>query len=619
MALEIPRDESPIMANHYVYSPLPDDQPSIRLISLHPSRHTEDPIRCDILQASISSNPSYEALSYTWDPDRPLSALEPKSYTITLANHAFTITPNLYFALRQIRDREQPRTLWIDAMCINQCDNAEKCQQVRIMSAIYSLAKRVLVWLGEEESDDASAFALIERFQLAFPVQEACNMETIFDFKVRSIQSDNLSWKALGALLRRRWFSRVWVVQEVVMAREALMICGSRTLPWMMLEETVSTILRLGMSNEFVDISPGGRGSVMGMFILKVQRLKVLLASGVKLGLFDAIGMMRTLDATDPRDKIFSVLAFVRDADLIMPDYSISIDELLRKVNVASMAPSADFRILSFFDAQSVEHPCKLTPWGPNLLDIELDREAFLTWGSRIEGSVAGSCPPHVTVSEDGALLTLRAIFFDKVDRRSCKFHRFPSSAPLDIWESTKAKLDHFGRYLASCQKVAAGARSSTHPGHDSAEAFWRTLICNLDMECRKATASIRNAYLAFVQFLFLMDSFHRTSNSPNVLHLDIVSKKGREGSPFERLFTRAAAGRVFCNTRNGYMGMVPAKAKKGDVVCAFLGAHTMFVIRPKPDGIYQLIGESYIHGTTNEEILEWPDFEDRLADITLG
>ena len=91
-------------------------------------------------------------------------------------------------------------------------------------------------------------------------------------------------------------------------------------------------------------------------------------------------------------------------------------------------------------------------------------------------------------------------------------------------------------------------------------------------------------------------------------------------GAFFEAMsLGRCAAGRRFCSTKNGYLGMIPVMARKGDLVCLFIGALTPFVIRPKTDGIYQLIGECYIHSMMNGEILELPNFDERLEDIILG
>ena len=61
---------------------------------------------------------------------------------------------------------------------------------------------------------------------------------------------------------------------------------------------------------------------------------------------------------------------------------------------------------------------------------------------------------------------------------------------------------------------------------------------------------------------------------------------------------------RVFCRIKNGCIGMVPETSVPGDIVCAIMGAKPPFVIRWKPDGCYQLIGECCIHGMMNREIL---------------
>ena len=71
------------------------------------------------------------------------------------------VTRNRHDALIRLRDVEKSRTLWIDAICINQCDLQERSQQVGIMRQIYKRSKKTLVWLGPETGDTAKAFELI--------------------------------------------------------------------------------------------------------------------------------------------------------------------------------------------------------------------------------------------------------------------------------------------------------------------------------------------------------------------------------------------------------------------------------------------------------------------------
>ena len=87
----------------------------------------------------------------------------------------------------------------------------------------------------------------------------------------------------------------------------------------------------------------------------------------------------------------------------------------------------------------------------------------------------------------------------------------------------------------------------------------------------------------------------------------------------YEQAFAYWVDGRVFCRTReHSYIGMLPEATAASDVVCAFLGAKTPFVTRPVGDGLYRLVGECYNHGLINGEILEFPDFEERLEDVVL-
>jgi hypothetical protein len=105
-----------------------------------------------------------------------------------------TVGLNLCQALEALRLADVNRTLWIDALCINQADNAEKAVQVTLMGMIYSKAKRVAVWLGPPSSDSHLAMTSLGGLR-----------------KIKDLQ--NISGetnKAIGNLFSRPWFGRVW-------------------------------------------------------------------------------------------------------------------------------------------------------------------------------------------------------------------------------------------------------------------------------------------------------------------------------------------------------------------------------------------------------------------------
>jgi hypothetical protein len=107
-------------------------------------------IRGDLRVVSLDDKPIYDAISYVWGSPFP-------SYQIVCSGNNLPITKNCYDALRSLIRNSKIRTIWIDAVCINQSDSSEKNHQVPLMPDIYGAAKRVYIWLGNgtEDSDEA--------------------------------------------------------------------------------------------------------------------------------------------------------------------------------------------------------------------------------------------------------------------------------------------------------------------------------------------------------------------------------------------------------------------------------------------------------------------------------
>jgi hypothetical protein len=120
------------------------DRRQIRIIELLPGT-PQDEIRCASHIANLDDNPVYEALSYVWGDSRITKR-------IYVDGRPMEITVNLESALRHIRKPAESRFLWIDAICINQNNNAEKTHQVHLMGDIYGNTEQCLLWLGDLRS-----------------------------------------------------------------------------------------------------------------------------------------------------------------------------------------------------------------------------------------------------------------------------------------------------------------------------------------------------------------------------------------------------------------------------------------------------------------------------------
>jgi hypothetical protein len=133
------------------YSVLDDNW--IRVIRLFPGKPS-DGIRVELEEVSLASDVTYHALSYHWG-DATVNLQR-----IQCDGKDFIVTANLFAALRRLRSETDVRTMWVDAICINQECDREKTQQICIMVEIYSGAEEVLVWLGEHEEDPALEYTI---------------------------------------------------------------------------------------------------------------------------------------------------------------------------------------------------------------------------------------------------------------------------------------------------------------------------------------------------------------------------------------------------------------------------------------------------------------------------
>ncbi|KAL8732243.1 MAG: hypothetical protein Q9181_004030 [Wetmoreana brouardii] len=154
----------------YQYEPLKyqdEECVEFRLLTLYPG--TKDSrVRATLWHTSLHQPPLYEALSYVWgnpmceEDGTPVNAtnLDMPRF-IRLDNHSFAVGQNLHSALQHLRHESKPRTLWVDALCIDQDNMYERGRQVRIMDQIYAEASLVLAWLGEADDDTDTAMDAI--------------------------------------------------------------------------------------------------------------------------------------------------------------------------------------------------------------------------------------------------------------------------------------------------------------------------------------------------------------------------------------------------------------------------------------------------------------------------
>ena len=611
------------MEKTYPYHPINNPR-EIRMLALSPAE-TGHPITCVLSHVCLDDDLEYEALSYTWDTD---SSTQEKPKAISCSGHKMLVKPNLFGALQRLRYPDRPRALWIDAICINQVDNDEKNQQVALMGSVYANAKEVVVWLGEEAVDDALAFNTVIRLERIFInksaesdlLRQMWNSTGGIDEIPGSLASE---WRALSSLLRKRWFSRVWIVQEITLARKATLVCGSLTLTWERFIVALANLLTSPLRGIlFTQDRPQGISTLHIFANILTGR-----DSQKPLGLFDLLVLTRDLQATDPRDKIFSPLSFLdytgddiehaKSKRLWSLDYNIPVDDLFRKVTAYYLLDEGRSDILSL-----VNHGDRLDEHGeaswvlPRYIPSENLHEP-LGFRLRATRDLAKPIGRYPCSHSDPSRISISGILVDKI--RAVTTPIESSYKRLSDEKHLWVYCRRIRQYIAECETIQgelAGLLSGDVPDLP-ADAFWRTLMCNTTDSFLLPGLEFERSFSSWNEVLLRADVRARTGHDDYWSREDCQNLSA-QAQPFERSFALWSAGRKFCTTNGKRLGMVPRAAHVGDIICAFSGAVTPFVLRPDGSGNYRLVGECYVHGLMGDESADLPGFMERLEDIVL-
>lgn len=262
----------------------------------------------------MQSLPPYQALSYTWGDSC-------STFDIQINGCAFEVHENLFdflqvFITFPLANVISLRYLWVDQICIDQADTGERNHQVSMMHLIYRNAVSVFVWLGKGDFGTEEAMKL-----LAGSYHALASLYEGHDNKVRSELFDNAYW------------TRLWIIQEVLLAKTLVLLCGRKAVPWSDLERFWKT--SLGQSEQ----TPAERLIAMSHTSKTIQEKRFRF-----LELVDAFCAN---DCQDPRDVVFGLQGLVFDEEKQDIDYSKSalgvFLGVLRKLKLPADRNSAEY------------------------------------------------------------------------------------------------------------------------------------------------------------------------------------------------------------------------------------------------------------------------------------
>ncbi|RDW66580.1 hypothetical protein BP6252_10215 [Coleophoma cylindrospora] len=671
--------------DEYTYRPIdPDD---VRLLALIQGIHDEA-IYCSLKVLPLSrlegSQLGYQALSYAWG-DEPASKQiflqdieiakdglsesqteKPDIQTDQIRPQRFLVRCNLYAALKRLRSESEDLWFWIDALCINQNDDAEKSNQLPKMLDIFCNAWNVCIWLGETEPVHTLRGA---HDPLDF-------ISTIVNLKLLDsiVESDDpnedtaASFVAFANLLRRPWFRRRWVIQEVAASSRASVQCGSKKVNWIDFADAVQLFLaKLGRiralytNSKLFRQDPDALAHVESTGASAIVRasdnvLRKTETGKVVARLWDIEYLVSTFvhfEASEPRDVIYALLPLASDGHL-------STTELVL-YNAPSLDPDYSKPTLQIY-AEFIRHCVRSS----GSLDIicrlwALPPKDHIPEGPRpeSESSYSYGARPRIVIPSYIGLVTSSASGppaqpFDRLNKDSLvgepgrkiynasrgrpaeiRFRGFATSGDAGDGLSTEAQapvsrhsnLPHRFTLHAKGFRLAPIRMDSTrtvdgivsYDGlklagwvrnaelHKIPDRLWRTLVADRGSDGSKAPSWWRRACM------YCLAKANRDGDLNTSRLIDNHAFPETILEYLRRVQTATRNRKIFVCTESTsnnewLLGLGPSHAKEGDWACILFGCSVPVVLREYRSNSstkhFEFIGECYIYGMMDGEAL---------------
>ena len=552
----------------------------------------------------------YTALSYVWGNPKLVKAM-------ICDGKNFPITENLELALRHLRRSDVPIMLWVDQICINQDDLQEKSQQVALMGTIYQRAWSTLVWLGEEADNSDDAIDTLLNTKTALQYYQDGSAPNADDFERLFLpSSDSPKWQDLGKLMRRPWFQRVWIIQEVVLSNQLIVLCGTKHISW----ADLALFSFCMVDNDFEQYLYSHKNSVGkdedsdsgSIRTWKINRIKDYNdTSPRKTTFLDGLVEGRAAQATNSRDKVFAIMGLTNTQ--LYPDYSSEVIDVYSAAALKIEATPELGNLLCCVD--HLQPTLDLPSWVP---DWATPRQTVsLGYGTKFhkvyQASKELEMQSRTEMTGKNAGLAIMGVIVDTISNVGMVAEEADLRDVL-LPESFTSRFVLEGMNLAMefCQPYPSSTCTLF-------KAFWHTMVAGKDhSNLAKAPDEFGPIFaLLFDTATGSSPSFPDQPAPPTKRRLTIENLQVRGPARAYRQMQVAVKAAVHRRrlgmTKQRYLGLFPRGTEVGDQVCVFAGGWVPFVIRRhQARDEYQLVGECYLHGIMDGEVDDMEELQKR-------
>ena len=587
-----------------------------------------EPLAFTLRTCKIEYPPQYRALSYAWAAQEKDRALLCYSQDRTVQS-IVQISETIQDALSELTTEDM--LIWVDAVCIDQANHVEKSQQVQVMHRIYSKAHDVAIWLGKQQDDSALALDVLKWISappargeqdkslplfpalqhhldydrtplhldqvqnLAATVHESEYVPTnrLYFQRLRLPNFDHPIWPALGFVLSPRWFSRLWTLQELLLARDSFVACGNKHVPW-------RTYFDVGMQFSYCNLLSHCFSQLSYSIEYKTRastaflRLAPFLSTDNNvIPFWQYLEEARNRDATEAVDRIYGMLSFANDnlRSKINVDYSAASKAQFWRVFIeaakAIMATSSMQAVLT--SVNSVSKSGELPSWCPDFSQ-PCEAKPFGSY-ARAGFGYAKSFVPHYNFK----MICIGGT-------RLCEISEvmpYSWSWPEDLTHiyGPKGKAAENRQWLDTCWSITQ--RKYEQDDTSAQRAFILTVLGEIpppqSLEDRAADITWFNEKENDLNELrHWLENLQVCAGPQDV---DVSSNVWNRFQTMSRRLNDIWHNRRFCTTNNGRIGFGSHRMRPGDHVAIFFGESHVYILRSQPAGVYEFISDGYIEG----------------------
>jgi hypothetical protein len=624
-----------------LYTPLNAGENEIRLLDIHPG-NIDASIHCDMRHASLTPGLDFTALSYTWGDPKIRKPIE-------INGQNLDVTVNLYNALHHMRSSRTVRTFWIDAVCINQNDLQERAAQVLRMCDIYTVARNVEVWLGQEEGEfDTEAMQLVADLGIAIPDAEELSTKGMNEkhrerFLYCFAESSPEKLRALGRLFKRPWWTRMWIVQELSLAKQgnAIVRCGKYESTWL------SFLVAAYAIDSFWNMVAGiiwekypdetVEGHQHGIRLAQCRKVDAILP---EFTLLELLNQHRDCAATDARDKVYGLLGLAGDVAKIglQPSYTSEPQDIFIDLSQKHAVATGTLDMLCEvrFPKNLVDLPSWVPDWSTDQTVPGICIHNRYVGGNHFPGSpieqyqeYRASGNTRAEVQFENSTIAIEAFHVGKIaylgqvdsgmtveDLEVMETLGMPDAAGYS--GSASATFNDWCNTMLQCpnwDKI-----EERYGAENALEVFSRTLIGDRNGRMTRPGES-NDSDEDYVDDRDMTDAEEFSDEeqddasdyeeeSRSSIPLDVEDR--RLFSPMDMLnmaiedyrsCLQISYGKRFAILDSGHIGVVPGHSKVSDAVLVAMGCSVPLVVRKVSSGT-TLVGESYIHGVMDGEAL---------------